>query len=85
MRVFLQIRFAFTCEPGNMLIVADYGQLELRLLAHMTHCTSMLQAFRDGGCFHSRTAVGMLDHVKAAVDSGEVLLEWGTSFAACSA
>ena len=74
-----KIRDAFTCEPGNMLIVADYGQLELRLMAHMTNCKSMIDAFKSGGCFHSRTAVGMYPHVQAAVDSGEVLLEWDYS------
>jgi DNA polymerase family A len=66
-------------EAGRRLVVADYGQLELRLLAHMTNCTSMLDAFRKGGCFHSRTAVGMFDHVRAAVDCGDVLLEWDYS------
>ena len=60
------------------LIVADYGQLELRLLAHVAKCESMLSAFREGGCFHSRTAVGMFDHVRQAVENGEVLLEKGT-------
>ncbi|CAM9791992.1 unnamed protein product [Phaeothamnion confervicola] len=63
-------------EEGKRLIVADYGQLELRLLAHMTNCRSMIDAFAAGGCFHSRTAVGMFEH---AVDSGEVLLEWDYS------
>jgi len=71
-----RIREAFCAEPGNALVVADYGQLELRLLAHMTDCKSMIDAFKSGGCFHSRTAMGMFDHVKAAVDTGEVLLEW---------
>jgi len=71
------IRKAFRAEEGNMLVVADYGQLELRLLAAITGCESMLAAFRDGGCFHSRTAVGMFDHVRRAVDDGEVLLEKG--------
>lgn len=74
-----KIRRAFTCEPGNNLIVADYGQLELRLLAHMTNCKSMLDAFRAGGDFHSRTALGMYDHVKKAIDDGKVLLEWDYS------
>ena len=36
----------------------------------------MIDAFKAGGCFHSRTAVGMYPHVRAAVDNGEVLLEW---------
>jgi DNA polymerase I-like protein with 3'-5' exonuclease and polymerase domains len=39
------------------LIVADYGQLELRILAHMTNCKAMIEAFRLGGDFHSRTAL----------------------------
>ena len=67
-----QVRKAFTAEPGNTLVVADYGQLELRLLAHMANCDSMLQAFRLGGDFHSRTALGMYDHIKAAIDRGTV-------------
>jgi len=71
-----KIRDAFVAEAGNTLIVADYGQLELRLLAHMTGCESMLEAFREGGCFHSRTAVGMYPYIKDAVAQGKVLLEW---------
>ncbi|EFA79328.1 mitochondrial DNA polymerase A [Heterostelium album PN500] len=71
-----KIRKAFTCEPGNTLVVADYGQLELRLLAHITNCRSMINAFKIGGDFHSRTAMGMYPHVKEAVDRGDVLLEW---------
>lgn len=74
-----KIRDAFIASPGNTLIVADYGQLELRVLAHMTNCTSMIQAFESGGCFHSRTAVGMYEYIKQAVDSGDVLLEWDYS------
>ena len=51
-------------------MVADYGQLELRVLAHLTNCKSMQDAFLQGGDFHSRTALGMYDHVKAAIDAG---------------
>ncbi len=51
------IRKAFVSEPGNMLIVADYGQLELRILAHMTNCKAMIDAFKLGGDFPSRTAL----------------------------
>lgn len=74
-----KIRDAFIASPGNTLIVADYGQLELRLLAHITNCKSMLDAFAKGGCFHSRTAVGMYDYIREAVDTGKVLLEWDYS------
>jgi DNA polymerase-1 len=65
-----QVRKAFTADVGNHLVVADYGQLELRLLAHMTNCKSMLDAFKLGGDFHSRTALGMYDHIKTAIDKG---------------
>jgi DNA polymerase-1 len=52
-----KIRKAFVAEKGNKLIVADYGQLELRVLAHMTNCKGMIDAFKLGGDFHSRTAL----------------------------
>lgn len=51
-------------------------QLELRLLAHLADCKSMLEAFKVGGDFHSRTAMNMYSNVKDAVEKGEVLLEW---------
>lgn len=71
-----KIRNAFVCESGNQLVVADYGQLELRLLAHITSCSSMIEAFQAGGDFHSRTALGMYDHVADAVKRGDCILEW---------
>lgn len=71
-----KIRQAFIAEPGNSLIVADYGQLELRILAHLANCKSMLDAFRAGGDFHSRTAMNMYPHIRKAVEDKKVLLEW---------
>ncbi|OVA11500.1 DNA-directed DNA polymerase [Macleaya cordata] len=71
-----KIRQAFVAAPGNSLIVADYGQLELRILAHLANCTSMLDAFKAGGDFHSRTAMNMYPHIREAVDKKQVLLEW---------
>ncbi|KAH0879221.1 hypothetical protein HID58_066615 [Brassica napus] len=71
-----KIRKAFVAAPGNSLIVADYGQLELRILAHLAGCKSMMQAFKAGGDFHSRTAMNMYPHIRKAVENGEVLLEW---------
>ncbi|XP_045824792.1 DNA polymerase I A, chloroplastic/mitochondrial-like isoform X2 [Trifolium pratense] len=71
-----KIRQAFIAAPGNSLIVADYGQLELRILAHLTNCKSMLEAFEAGGDFHSRTAMNMYPYIRQAVDNKEVLLEW---------
>jgi len=40
-----KIRKAFRAEIGKKLIVADYGQLELRVLAHITKCKGMIAAF----------------------------------------
>lgn len=71
-----KIRRAFIAEDGNSLIVADYGQLELRILAHLSNCKSMRDAFKAGGDFHSRTAMNMYPHVREAVEKGKVLLEW---------
>jgi DNA polymerase-1 len=69
------VRRAFSAQKGNKLIVVDYGQLELRVMAHMTKCQSMIDAFALGGDFHSRTAIDMYPHVKAAVDRQEVIFE----------
>ncbi|KAK2450585.1 DNA polymerase I A, chloroplastic/mitochondrial [Trifolium repens] len=71
-----KIREALIAAPGNSLIVADYGQLELRILAHLTNYKNMLEAFEAGGDFHSRTAMNMYPYILQAVDNKEVLLEW---------
>ncbi|WJX25137.1 DNA-directed DNA polymerase [Trifolium repens] len=70
-----KIREALIAAPGNSLIVADYGQLELRILAHLTNYKNMLEAFEAGGDFHSRTAMNMYPYILQAVDNKEVLLE----------
>ena len=51
-----QIRRAFVPEKGNKLISADYSQLELRLLAHITRDEVMLDAFQKGDDIHNRTS-----------------------------
>jgi DNA polymerase-1 len=50
------IRRAFVAESGNKLISADYSQLELRLLAHITRDEVMLDAFQKGDDIHNRTS-----------------------------
>jgi len=51
-----RIRRAFVPEAGYKLIAADYSQLELRLLAHVTRDPEMLDAFQKNDDIHARTA-----------------------------
>ncbi|HUD29295.1 MAG TPA: DNA polymerase I [Novosphingobium sp.] len=54
-----QIRDCFVAEPGNVLLSADYSQIELRLAAHMADVPSLKDAFAQGEDIHSRTAMEM--------------------------
>lgn len=51
-----RIRRAFIPKDGCVLLSADYSQIELRLLAHVTQDPVMLEAFRTGEDIHTRTA-----------------------------
>jgi DNA polymerase-1 len=51
-----EIRAAFVPREGWKLVVADYSQIELRLLAHMSHDPVLVDAFRRGEDIHTRTA-----------------------------
>jgi DNA polymerase-1 len=51
-----EIRAAFIAEPGFVLISADYSQIELRVLAHLSRDQALTDAFRQGVDIHDRTA-----------------------------
>jgi DNA polymerase-1 len=54
-----KIRAAFVAAPGNLLISADYSQIELRVLAHVADIPQLRQAFADGVDIHAMTASEM--------------------------
>ncbi|MEG3176895.1 DNA polymerase I [Sphingomonas sp. RB3P16] len=58
-----QIRDAFVAEPGNVLLAADYSQIELRLAAHMADVPALKQAFSEGADIHSLTAMELFGEV----------------------
>jgi DNA polymerase-1 len=51
-----KIRRAFVPSPGNVLLAADYSQIELRLLAHMSGDAELVRSFRNDEDVHQRTA-----------------------------
>lgn len=51
-----QIRRAFVAGPGHVLVDADYSQIELRVLAHMSQDQTLCDAFLRGQDIHRRTA-----------------------------
>jgi len=55
-----EIRAAFIPRPGWKLVVADYSQIELRLLAHMSRDPVLTEAFRNGEDIHTRTAAEVM-------------------------
>ncbi|MEE4154520.1 MAG: DNA polymerase I [Erythrobacter sp.] len=57
------IREAFVAEKGNVLLAADYSQIELRLAAHMAGVDTLKAAFAAGEDIHARTATEMFGEV----------------------
>ena len=51
-----RIRASFTAAPGNLLISADYSQIELVVMAHLSGDENLIAAFKEGVDIHRRTA-----------------------------
>ena len=54
-----RIRAAFVAEKGYLLLAADYSQIELRLLAHLSGDPLLVEAFRQGEDIHEQTAAAV--------------------------
>ncbi len=55
------LRKLFTATDGNVLIDADYSQIELRLLAHFSRCKELIKAYCEGADIHALTASQVLE------------------------
>ncbi|HIJ31925.1 MAG TPA: DNA polymerase I, partial [Gammaproteobacteria bacterium] len=65
-----RIRQAFIAGEGKVLLAADYSQIELRIMAHLSGDEGLLQAFRSGEDVHRATAAEVFE-----VEPGEVTTE----------
>jgi DNA polymerase-1 len=64
-----RIRQAFVARPGYLLLAADYSQIELRIMAHLSSDEGLLQAFSAGEDVHRATAAEVFGVVPEAVTS----------------
>ncbi len=56
-----EIRKAFIADEGNVLLAADYSQVELRILAHISQDASLIETFQRGADIHRATASKMFN------------------------
>ena len=66
-----EIRSAFVAEPGSKLVSADYSQIELRILAHVSGEPKLREAFERGEDIHNATAAEVLGKDPATLNRGE--------------
>ena len=63
-----KIREAFVGEPGNTLLAADYSQIELRIMAHLSDDQGLIDAFSKGLDIHSATAAEVFGGSPESID-----------------
>ena len=78
------IQRAFVAPPGAVLVTADYSQIELRLLAHLSGDPAFVQAFEQGGDIHRQTAAIIFgvpqDQVTAEMRARAKTINFGTIY-----
>jgi DNA polymerase-1 len=66
-----RMRECFVAAPGKKLVAADYSQIELRVLAHLSGEPALLAAFEQGADIHARTAAILFDKAEADIRPDE--------------
>ncbi len=76
-----EIRRAFVAPPGRVLITADYSQIELRILAHLSRDPGLTEAFRNGEDIHAAVAAQIhgvkLEDVTREMRNGAKMVNFG--------
>lgn len=75
-----EIRRAFVADPGQLFIAADYSQIELRILAHITQDPNLVRAFEEGQDIHAATAAQLFNVPIRQVDKNQRRLAKTTIF-----
>jgi hypothetical protein len=74
------LRACFVPAPGNVLVIADYAQIELRVAAHLAPCPAMRAVFRAGRDPHRATAATLAGKPEQAIDNHERKLAKAVNF-----
>ena len=64
-----RVRESFIAPPGRVIVSADYSQIELRIMAHLSEDQSLIQAFKNGDDIHRQTASEIFNITSAEIST----------------
>ena len=64
-----RVRESFIAPPGKVIVSADYSQIELRIMAHLSEDQSLIQAFKNGDDIHRQTASEIFNITSAEIST----------------